>query len=195
MTESFPSWENSPVNSHVRAKPHPSHQLKNNTLGFGKNVILGALCSLCFWPFKVALVLGFQRTSPQWRNFSATNSRSGGLKNIRVRLSPIRLGNAASIRGSPKGLQNPRGPCEQSYRQAKGIYSPTVTSDFKIANSTYKSKSTDRLPWIQTHEYFMTDFTLMGNPRGKSFSLFHAKPLPTGFREVLWSLGIFLQVF
>lgn len=41
MTESLPSRENFPVNSHVRAKPLPSHQLKNNTLGFGKNVILG----------------------------------------------------------------------------------------------------------------------------------------------------------
>lgn len=41
----------------------------------------------------------------------------------------------------------------------------------------------------------MTDFTLMGNPLGKKFSLFYAKLLPTGFREVLHSLGIFIQVF
>lgn len=50
MTESFPSWGDSPVNSHV-TKPLPSHQLKNNMLGFGKNVIPKGLWSLQFWLF------------------------------------------------------------------------------------------------------------------------------------------------
>lgn len=66
MTQSFPSLENSLVNSHVRAKPIPSHQLKNNKLGFRKNVILGGLCCLCFWPFE------FVREEELSENFSAT---------------------------------------------------------------------------------------------------------------------------
>lgn len=48
--QSFPSQGDSPVNSHV-TKPLPSHQLKNNMLGFGKNVIPRGLWSLWFWFF------------------------------------------------------------------------------------------------------------------------------------------------
>lgn len=160
MTESFPSRENSLVNSHMRAKTLPSHQLKNNTLGFGKNVILGSLCSLCFWPFTVALVSSFQRTSPQPRNFSATSSRSRGLKNISQgeRLGPVRLGNAANVRGSPKGLRNPRGPSEENYRQTKSISASTVTNALEIPKGTYNSKSTDSLPQIQTDESLFHDW-------------------------------------
>lgn len=158
MTESFPSRENSPVNSHVRAKPLPSHQLKNNTLGFGKNVILGGLRSLWFWPFKVALVLSFQRTS-QLRNSLQLAPEAEALRtSVRVRLSPVRLGTAASVCGSSKGLQNPRGPSKKNYRQTKSISAPTATSPLEIPKGTYNSKSTDRLPQIQTDESLFHDW-------------------------------------
>lgn len=57
------------------------------------------------------------------------------------------------------------------------------------------SQEIDCLKFKLVSFYFMTDFTPMGNPQGKKFALFHAKLLPTGFREVLPSLGIFIQVF
>lgn len=60
---------------------------------------------------------------------------------------------------------------------------------------TTASQQIDCIKFKLMRTHFMTDFTLTGNPQGKIFSLFNAKLLPTGFREVLCSLGIFLQVF
>lgn len=96
--------------------------------------------------------LSFQKTPPQPRNFSAASSRSVGLKDINQgETQPLsgRLGNAAGVRGSPKGPRNPRGLSEQTYRQMKSIFAPTVTSA--------SGKPTDRLPQIQTGEFLFHD--------------------------------------
>lgn len=130
MTESFPSRENSPMNSHVRAKPLPSHQLKNNTLGFGKNAVLGVCVVSAFDPLRLCWCWVFRGLLHNWETSLQPAPEAEALRtSVRVRLSPIRLCNAANVCGSSKGLRNPRGP---SNRQTKRISTPTVTSALEI---------------------------------------------------------------
>lgn len=133
MTESFPSPENSPMNSHASAKPLPSHQLKNNTLGFRKNAVLGVCVVSAFDPLRLCWCWVFRGLLHNWETSLQPAPEVEALRtSVRVRLSPIRLCNAANVRGSSKGLRNPRGPSEQNYRQTKRISTPTVTSVLEI---------------------------------------------------------------
>lgn len=186
------------MNFHVRAKPLPSHQLKNNTLGFGKNVILGGLCSLRFWLFKAVLVLSFQRTSSQPRNFPATSSRNGDLKNISqsetwpcetLAMLPTHVAALKASKTQEANLSKTTG-------RQKASLLPQWQVPYRHQKALRTSQQIDCLKFKPMSLQFMTDFTLLGNTQGKNFSLFHAKLLPTGFREVLHSLGTFLlQVF
>lgn len=107
MTQSFLSLENSLVNSHVRAKPIPSHQLKNNKLGFRKNAILGGFMLPLFLTLGGCTGRGaFRELLCNQETFLQPAPGAQTLrKSVRVRqLSPVRHGKTANVNGRQKGL-------------------------------------------------------------------------------------------